>query len=411
MAANAMPVSIVKVLRQLSPSFSLAAVFLLGTGGFLFAQAPDYRPPPPPKNNTSLELRMRFLFSPDVEFRGLGTVPLSTDNVSANNPLLGTEREIRYDDGDLRQDYISSDLVAGGEAAEGRIPSPNDEATSNFIYFSPQQLDPEDPSALLFHRYAAVGNADQTLSAESDSSLGWEINYTKYLKWNRNLGIQVGFSFNGFDSRFNDKVGADLFVQEFRHRMAGDADVPDLPGSGENAAGSDRQEPFVGTETREEVEATNLLEWAATQETEELIPEGAVVDTEADLRSSIYSLRAGPVYSLSPEEGFARKFALRVGAGVSALYYSGEFATYQILENPTGGPNPSQGLTSTSEAAWQLAGYLDASAEYQFTQRVSIFSGMQLQSGSDYEQENRQSEANVDFQSQVYVHAGFGIRF
>jgi hypothetical protein len=402
---------IVKPFRQRPLLPALLGFLCLATAPGLLAQAPEYRPPPPPTKHTGLELRMRYLFAPDVQFRGLGNIPLSTDNVSVNNPLLGSERAVRYDDGQLQQDYISTDLVEGGSAGE-RVPSPNTDATSDFIYYSPEQLDPDDPSVLYFHRYAAVSAPDQSLSADADGSLGWEINYTKYLKWNRSLGIQVGFSFNGFDSRLNDEISADLFVQEFRHRMEGGADVPDLPDPTLDEEGNvQRQDPYQGPETREEVETENLLEWAANLESEELIPEGATVDTEADLRSSVYTLRAGPVYSLSPKEGFARNLALRLGAGLSALYYSGEFSTYQILQNPTGGPNPSRGLSTTSEAAWQLGGYIDASAEYQFTRRLSFFSGMQVQSGNDYEQENRESNATVDFQSQIYVHAGFGFRF
>lgn len=377
----------------------------------LVGQAPEYRPPPPPSEHYSIEIRLRYLLAPDVSFSGFGSVPFSKAGAEGTNPLVGTERSIQYDDGSLEQDYVTESLVEGGAENGQRVPSPNTEATSNFTYFNEGQVDPDDPGALLFHRYAAAGDPEAEYSADVDGSMGWEINYTKYLRWNRNVGLQVGFSFNGFDSRFNDTVSADLYVQEFRHQMADGAQVPDLPEAEETTDGESFQAPYDGPETRDEGESGNLLEWAASEEVEEVIAAGATVDTEADLRSSVYNLRAGPVYSMKIGEGLGKGLGLRLGAGISAIYFNGDFSTYQILQNSGEGENPSRGLLTTNEAEWQVGGYVDASAEYSFSRRLRFFSGMQLQSGSNYEQSNNETHAEVDFRSQIYVHAGFGIRF
>lgn len=384
---------------------------MVGGSAPLWGQAPEYRPPPPPSEHYSIEVRLRYLLAPDVSFGGFGSVPFMNTEASGSNPLVGTERSSQYDDGRLEQDYVTESLVAGGAEDGQRVPSPNTEATSNFTYFNEGQVAPDDPGALLFHRYAAVGDPEAEYSADADGSMGWEINYTKYLRWNRQLGLQVGFSFNGFDSRFNDTVSADLYVQEFRHQMAAGAQVPDLPEAQETSDGGSFQPPYDGPATRDEVDSGNLLEWAASEEAEEVIGAGAMVDTEADLRSSLYNLRAGPVYSLKIGEGLGKGLGLRVGAGISAIYFNGDFSTYQILQNPGEGDNPSRGLLTTTEAEWQVGGYVDASAEYSFSRRLRFFSGMQLQSGSNYEQSNNETHAEVDFRSQIYVHAGFGIRF
>ena len=58
-----------------------------------------------------------------------------------------------------------------------------------------------------------------------------------------------------------------------------------------------------------------------------------------------------------------------------------------------------------------MGGYVDATANYFLTERINLFSGMQVQSGSSYSQLNEEREATVDFSSQIYVHAGLGIRF
>jgi hypothetical protein len=371
------------------------------------AQSPQYVPPPPPTKNTTVELRLRYLMAPDVSFRGLGAIPLRDTYETENNLFLGTERATFYDDGYLRQDYIRDSLVGGGTEGAERVPSPNSDATSNFGYFNPDQVDPADPGALLFHRYASVSDPNEEFDGNASGSLGWEINYTKYLRGRRNLGIQVGFSFNGFDSRFNDTVNADLYVQEFRHNMANGLDVPELPDPIENADGTITQPSYVGEAVRDDATSGNLLEWLTSDQTEELIADGATVDTKADLRSSVYNFRAGPTYNLT----LGRSLAVQVGAGVSAVYFSGQFSAYEILQNPGGGENPSRPLSTTESSEWQVGGYLDASAHYYFSERVSLFSGAQVQSGSSYKQANEERYAEVDFSAQVYIHAGLGIRF
>lgn len=373
------------------------------------AQSPRYTPPPPPTKGVALEVRLRYLVPPDINFSGLGAIPLRDNYETGNNLLLGTTREIVYDDGYISQDYIESTLVAGGADGAQAVPSPNTDATSNFGYQSADQLDPNDPSALIFHRYASTNDPDLEYSGSGSGSMGWELNYTKFINRKRNLGVQVGFSFNGFDSRFNESIDADLYVQEFRHQMADGAAVPDLPEPTLDDEGNViEQPPYQGDVIREEVDSGDLLEWLASEESEEILEDGATVDTTADLRSSVYSFRAGPTYSVNV---WNEALGFQVGAGVSAIYYSGRFSAYEVLQNPAGGENPSRGLTTTEAADWQVGGYVDASAYYSFNQRVSLFSGMQVQSGSTYSQANEDRHADVDFSSQVYVHAGVGIRF
>lgn len=356
----------------------------------------------------TVELRLRYLLKPDINFSGFGSVPFLSSYETVNNPVLGTEREIFYDDGQLSQDYIRTTLVEGGDPFQDLVISGNKDGTSAFSYDSADQVSPDEPDALIFHRYASQASDDRVLEGATNGSMGWEVNYTQYINRKRNLGVQVGFSFNGFDSRFNDSIAADLYVREYKHRMLDGADVPDLPDPIIDDEGNvTGQDPYIGDKVRAEGEPTDLLAWIAESESETLLTEGATVDARADLRSSVYNFRAGSTYALS----FGNSFALQFGAGLSAVYFSGRFSAYEILNNPGGGVNPSRGLSTTQDAEWQVGGYIDAGAYYNLTDRVSFFSGMQVQSGSTYTQANEEREANVDFNSQVYVHAGFGIKF
>ena len=400
-----LPVNFGKISSRFYKPF-LVIAFLAATS-CAWAQSPTYRPPPPPTKGTAFELRLRYLMAPDIGFSGFGSIPLRSIYESNENLFLGTQRYIDYDDGFLAQDLERASLIAGENPDQERVPSGNRDATSFFSYGDEAQVNPDDPTYLTFHRYASVGNPDVILEGSGSGSMGWELNYTKVINRKRNLGFLVGFSFNGFDSRFNDSIAADLYVQEFRHDMYNGVEVPDLPDPIENEDGSITQDPYIGDQVHPEGGTTDLLEWLASEESEELLADGATVDAQADLRSSVYNFRAGPTYNLA----LGNAFGFNLGAGVSAIYFNGRFSAYEILLGTGSEIDPSRSLTTTEESEWQLGGYVDASAYYNMTERVSVFSGLQLQSGSTYSQQNEERQASVDFSSQVYVHAGLGIKF
>jgi hypothetical protein len=346
------------------------------------------------------------MLPPDIGFSGLGSVPFAETYDQAGNLFTGEERFSLYDDGFIAQDYVTTSLIEGGTDGLDRIPSPNTDGSSYFSYENPEQLDPDDSTALLFHRYASEA-PDEIIEGSGSGSIGWEVNYTKFINRRRNIGLQVGFSFNGYDSRFNDSIDANLWVQEFRHHMLDGIDVPALPDPIENDDGTITQDPYTGFRTRGEEEVGDLISWIASEESEELLDGQAQVESLADFRSSLYNFRAGPTYNLS----FNKYMGFQMGAGLSAVYFSGRFSAYEILMNPTGSENPSRGLTTTEEAEWQVGGYFDANAYYNIGERVSLFSGAQVQSGNSYTQFNEERHVDVDFDTQIFIHAGVGIKF
>lgn len=369
----------------------------------LLAQAPEYRPPPPPSKQGRLELRARYLLAPDVAFSGLGSVNIDRSPEQPNNPFndgSGSERNISYDDGRLSQDYEVIDRPEGGESR--RIPE-NNEGTGNFVYLHEDQVR-NDGKSLAFHNYRSESIEDASYAAETSDSMGWELNYTRFLSPQRKFGVQVGFAFSGFDSSFNDTINSNLYVEEFIHDMYGDDQVPEIPKDGDG----EPQPPYRGSRERSEDGSDPILEWARDDNGEELIAEGASVRSAVELRSAVYSLRAGPTYQYE----IGQRFAFNLGAGLSVIYYSGEFSAFETLLLPVDGTqNPTREKSMADAAEWQFGGYLDANAHFNMTERMSIFSGMQYQGGSNYTQSNSNRSVEVDFSSQIYVHAGMGIRF
>lgn len=397
--------NIVKQTREIFSAWYLPA---LGLGILLTplaGQQPRYEPPPPPTRNYEVDIRVRYLLKPDVVFRGMGNIPFAASYETENNLFLGTERSIRYDDGFLAQDYINQQLIEGSDLTQ-LVESPNAAATANFAVANPNQLPADDPNAILFHRYAAIGDADREYKADFSGSLNWEINYTRYLNSKRRFGLQVGFGVTGFDSTMRESVSADLYIREYRHLIAQGV-RPELPAPVENADGSTSQPPYTGLRGRDEVDSGNLLEWASSELSEEVVLDGATVDSIADLRSSIYNFRMGPVYNAR----LFQRMSVQVGAGVSAIFYSGTFGAYEFLNNAEGTSNPSRALSVTEDNEWQVGGYIDANARYRLNTWVDFVSGVQVHSGSTYLQRNEEREVNVDFRSHMYIHAGFGVKF
>lgn len=386
---------------------SLAVLAALVLTSSALAQAPKYVSPPPPTKHVALELRLRYLMPPDIAFSGLGAIPFSTLYETPGNLIDGTERAIQYDDGYINQDYIPVDLIEGSTETQF-MPSDDADGTSSFYYQNPDQVDRDlDPNTLMFHRYASNLDPTEEFEGSGSGSLGWELNYTKFVNRRRNLGIQVGFSFNGFDSRFNDSIEADLYVQTFKHTMADGVEVPVL----EEVVNDDESItyiPYTGAKVHEEDADVDRINWLTSEEmSEQILEGGALIDTRNDLRSSMYNFRAGPTYAVE----MGKAFAFQIGAGFSAQYVNGRFSTFEMLSNTNAMEAARRPMVTSEEAEWQVGGYLDASAYYSLTERISMFSGMQVQSGSSYSQNNQERMATVDFSSQVYVHAGMGVKF
>jgi hypothetical protein len=341
------------------------------------------------------------MLPPDVNFTGLGSVAFRDIYESSSNDFLGTDRITLYDDGFISQDYIYEGLVEGSTTSNERIPSPNTEGSTYYSYVDPSQLNSQDPTKLTFHRYASEA-PDEVFEGSGSGAIGWEINYTKYINRKRNIGVQVGFAFDGHDSRFNETIGADLIVASFVHEALSGV-IPDLGDPDENG----NYTRYIGDQVRDNVDEGDPLSWLASEETVETLIGQGEVDAFADFRSSLYNFKAGPTYNLS----FNKFAGLQLGAGINAVYFSGRFSAYEILMNPTGPESLSNDLTTTEEAEWQVGGYLDANAYYNLNERVSVFSGAQVQSGSSYTQYNEERKVDVDFGTQVFVHAGIGIKF
>lgn len=343
---------------------------------------------------------MRYMFAPDVSFQGLGNIPFDNNYVSPGDPLTGAARQIEYDNGSINQDYYAIQTDGGTVF----VPT-SDNISGAFSYESADQIR-AGGNALAYHLNGAQSSSDIRYAGDAAASMGWELSYTRYLNSSRSLGLQIAFSFNGFDSSYNNLITADKLTREFIHNFQPGQQAPALPPSGEGSDGSTQQPPYLGSFIRPESGGTQL-DFNPSEINDDLAADAAQVRSQMELRSSIYTFRMGPSYKLT----VGQRLNFNVGAGISAIYYDGEFAANETLLNTEGGEVARRTRVVDDDSTFQIGAYLDANAAYFLNQRVNIFSGVQYQGSSDYTQKNAEREVNVDFRSQIYLHTGIGVRF
>jgi len=400
----------------------LAGLLAVASTTVTWAQAGDptliYRRPDPPALKSEVKITTRWMMAPDVTFSGLGSVtgPSIEDRTTDGTSVIdGTERLIRYDDGQVGQDYEAIELIAGS-GQTSFIPI-QDGATSRFGLTSNDQLIYGDGGAVTgvaYHTYSSAADPDVVYGASASSGASWEIAYARYFGAKRNLGFEVGFAFSGFDADFSEQITADLIEQEFVHDVvSGEIDLLTPVTDADGAPVLDEYNqpsytPVVGDRVREDGEPLIDLNPNPDLGSDPVtIEDGALVEQNVDLRSAFYVFRAGTTYELD----LSARWAVNLGLGVTATYVDTDFTVEEVLIGPSGASNISTGRLLASDSEWIMGGYVDASASYQFSERVSFFSGLQYLAADDFQSANEQRTADVEFKSQVHVQAGFGIKF
>ncbi|MCC5805941.1 MAG: hypothetical protein JJU00_06385 [Opitutales bacterium] len=356
------------------------------------------RPPPPPRMN-EIEIGTRYLLSPDISVRGLGEIPFNVVEQTETNLVIGVERRRQYDDGVIRQDYQGREVV-GGDGQLESVPT-TDEFSANFAFQREGQIRDlgDGETGVAFSRFAASPSDPQFAhEVGSSGAMGWEMRYRRFIDTSTRFAMQVGFGFNGFDSSFDESIQADLRVAEDIFRLIGS--LPDFPEEGQ---------AYNGTRIRGD--DSLLIHWSPEEgESREFVVEDdATVRSSVDFRSSIVSLRMGPTYDM---DLFGR-MSLNFGAGIAAGLYSSKFSVFETMEIDSVLFVPQRELVVTADRDFFYAGYVDAGASYRINERVRFFSSVQYQgAGGDHTHRGQDERTvEVDLDTQIYVNAGFGIRF
>lgn len=407
----------------------------------------------PEQKETQSEVRIsgRVLSGPEVEFGGYEEIPFTPNtNVPSTELGLGDEKSVNFDNGSIRRDFIAKTDDKGNVFLE--VPKNPDgtesNETGNFSYGSDKQLvdadgnpvtkdNPTPPVAIDYDKYAATADGSVFEQGDSDLALGWEVQYLHTFRPKGNFGFLIAGGFSGFDTEYSTPLSGNLLIYRKRVALQGstsplqtDSTTLDADDNGirDNYSG-----PRTGTETdfskndRLRVEFPTI-DSADLDENGQLKLDGpnvtsgdeveGLINPDTDLRTTVFTLRAGPTYRLE----LARRWRLSLSAGVAATAFNGTLRSSPSLNVEAAGdkirgisPSTTPRLPAnvTSETELGLGFYIDANAEYLVSDRVNVFSGVNYQTGQTHTLKSSESNirSEIDLSQQIYVQTGFGFAF
>lgn len=382
-------------------TFALAFLLLLAP---LVSHAQSQRElfrPPPERRSDRVNIGYRGMFGADVEFKNVGIVAPPVIEDKTGDTIVGRT----YDDGFIGMDNTYSQ--ANGYTSDGK--------TANFSYAYSDQYNPSD-NTLNYNTYASTG-ASRGFTESGGTATGWELHYTRFFGKKQRLGWIFGFSFNSFDVDNASNTTADLLVKTDSYALGNTA----LPPA-----------PYTGNLVRETSDQTTKivsprplipLPLDPASQGEKLMPGEAVVIGQYELRSAFFTFRTGPLYQFQ----FGKKFSIEVGAGVAGMFFSGEYSVTEtvypkwrvdtttgaptVVESPVGKRNIFKATERDGE--WLVGLYADVTANYQWTDRVNVFGGVEYQALGNFTGTDGVSArtVEVDMGGNAYARAGLGIKF
>lgn len=328
----------------------------------------------------------------DVSFSNLGSIPHPqtdrTDSIPAG---------FQFYDGSIGKDssYYSgtNELVSDG-------------LTSSWSIDSRSQVDGQ---SLSFHSYSAIADGTVNFSGDSGLANGWELQYIRYWSNKQRLGFLAGFSFNSFSIEQNGNFVSDLETQTFTITDAAIGSVGDaLP---PNSAYSGFYNRFGQAVILIPYLPDQLANPSNTTTTEQ----GASGTGTWGVDASLFTFRLGPVYDFH----LFRNFRLQLGGGMALVFCSTDFSALETLTSFNRGgatieiPTDQQApvFNTQRDSDWLFGGYVDANANYQFTERLNVYTGMQYQSTEDFTGYNEGRSVDLKTGSGIFARAGIGLKF
>lgn len=386
------------------------------------ARAQDERQPPPPEipdftnldefiyePKSTVSLGVRHLSGAKTSFSGTGRI------LTAENPGAATGDDIvrTYRDGRVLPDARTTpNTDTGGNptrdpgGAGTSEPIADDDRTNSWSYARAEQL-AEMEGFVAFHSYSAdvidATSRDKEARAIPGLELAAAYDMGKILGSRFSWSITGGMSLNDINSSTSSAVQATVRTITDYYSLFGQTPPPPPYTS-----------PSSGSETLPGgsvvVTDTSVLisdQPALRQET--AVTNATSVTNRWKVKGSYFTFRAGPTVWVP----IAKRFRASVSLG-AALVYAG--TNYSVAESfsPDGGA-PITDFVTSDETKLLPGFYVDASLQFDLTERAGFYAGAVYQSTGSYTQRIQNANADyatkVDLEGQSGLRAGMTIRF
>jgi hypothetical protein len=374
---------------------------------------------------STLVFGLRYLSGGRITFLG-GTGRIASSNAPG---ALGTTDTTRlYHDGAVQPDTRSVGRVdAQGNAVinpdtglQYFDPIVPDGRTNTWNYTDPSQR--SRPGQIAFRDYSA--DILDTAQRERDNAKSMGVDLAMHRDMGKLFGSRIawnltaGVSINDLAAETMSPVRARYNTQTdyYRFQLKPDATLPEPPYSAPSSftetvldAAGNPVTTLDGTTEVRVVDTTVLLDAQPLERINTSVINAVNVENRWKLKGAFYTFRAGPTIWIPI--GSRLKAGVSVGA---ALVYSG--STYTVTETLTPDSGAAISETETAEDYKLLPGwYVDATLQFDLTERAGFYAGAVYQSAGDYTQtvENGTTSysTKIDLSKMSGVRAGMSVRF
>jgi hypothetical protein len=362
---------------------------------------------------TTLNLGFRSLSGVKAKFAGNGFIPIPAADAEIDPTLVNVARV--YQDGAVGPDGRSL-AINNGDGTNTAILASPDGKTNTYGYASATQVTPDD--LMTFHDYSAAipgvsvnqaGKRNDGVEISASRDMG---KIGKHLSWS----IFGGVSINDIQAATFQSVKATITTTTDVYDLFGQSPIPAGTSSPSNTTvsvnGSNGNQIIGpdGSGVTQSVSNSGLIGNVPLARTVTTSTDMTSVVDHFKLHGAYFTFRLGPslVYSFNDHLKFS------VSAGPAIIYAGSTYDVSQALTPPTGDPVVVDIFDRTQKLV--PAYYVDATVQYDVTDRTGFYLGGVYQNGGSYLQTagsllDGTYTTRVDFSDQNGLRTGLTFKF
>lgn len=385
------------------------------------AHAQDERTPPPPQipdftnlddfiyePKSTVSVGVRLLTGATTSFEGGGQIATPTNP----GPETGDDVSRSYRDGSVLPDARTAPIGGSGNPVSdptggGSVdPIADDDRTNSWNYTDADQLTEMD-GFVAFHSYSAKIDDPTRRERDAKAIPGLELlgayDMGKVFGTRMSWSITAGLSLNDIQANTTGGVRADVTTLTDFYFLFGQT-PPEPP----------YRSPSTGTETLPNggvisTDTSVLISDQPVSRQQTTLTDSTTVTNRWKVKGSYFTFRAGPTVWIP----ITPRFRASVSLGAALVYAGTNYSVTSSFEPDEGTP-----ITEfiASDATKLLPGfYVDASLQFDLTERTGFYAGAVYQSNGTYTQAvqtaNASYSTDIDLESQSGLRAGMTIRF
>ena len=362
---------------------------------------------------TTLNMGVRNLSGVKASFAGNGIIPIPDAEVEIDPTLVNVAHT--YHDGAVGPDGRSL-AINNGDGTNTAILANPDGKTNTYGYASATQVTPDD--LMTFHDYSSTspgvnvnqaGKRNNGIEVSASRDMG---KIGKHISWS----IFGGISINDIQAATFQAVKSNITTTTDTYDLFGQSPIAAGTSSPSNtsvAVNDSEGNQIIGPDgsgVTQSIANTGLLGNVPLARSVTTATDSTTVVDHFKLHGAYFTFRMGPsiIYSFNDHLKFS------VSAGPAIIYAGSTYDVTQVMTPPTGDPIVVDIFDRTQKLV--PAYYVDATVQYDLTDRTGFYLGGVFQNGGSYLQTAGSAidgtyTTKVDFSDQNGLRTGLTFKF